>query len=177
MKFYRCDSYLAQLGPGQVARLRELLLTPSLTLEQVREQCPRISPRRRASSYRGKSKPNLTVLGKLRERFFLEDQEARNRDAYQSIEKMVKQADPNLSPEQIARFALEFFAGKAIRLQDPKSFTQIYRLTLEASRIENERRKLKFLEDRETKIKKAMDAPEMTPEQRDQAVRKILGLP
>jgi hypothetical protein len=69
-----------------------------------------------------------------------------------------------------------FFNRMAMDEEDPKTWALAQGVSLRRDRLELEERKLKLLEDRHAQTKEVVNNTQMTPEQKEERIRQIMGL-
>ena len=83
--------------------------------------------------------------------------------------------DDRYTPEQLFAIGQKMFTMSAIEAEDIKTWFATQRLNLQTREQEIETRKLKLLEAREAKTKEVVNDAKLSPEEKQQRIREILG--
>jgi hypothetical protein len=163
----RSDSPLKTLSPERQAELIEKLRSHSHT--EVRKWLAETHG----------LKTSVTALSEFWSWWHLRDRLQRREVLINGILDQIKTRAPSVSDDDLFSFGQAIFSAEAIEDKDPSSWAQIQKLRLKRVDQEQAARKIALLERKAAlaeQAEKVTAATDMTPEQKQDALRAIFGM-
>lgn len=134
------NSYEAQLSDGDLHWLHAALLARSPSDKQIREKLPPWK-----SGPRTGQKVSLATLSNIRDRLELEEDFQANEQTVDSLLAAEKEANPDITQEELDRKGLKFFTLLSIRQRDAKTFARMQKIKATDRSWSLEREKFELL--------------------------------
>jgi len=132
------NSYESQLSDSLLAWLHTALRTRTPSDKEILKRLP---PWKRGR-FAGQP-PSLATLSNIRDRLELEEDFQANEQTVDSVLAAEREANPDITQEQLDRIGLRLFTTLAIRKRDTKSFVSLQRAKKDRDSLELDRIRLR----------------------------------